>query len=60
MGEQTSSEKVVELHDQFMVQSAEYKLGNQERRNELIPYINAILDAYLDMWPELCYEPSPH
>lgn len=54
----TPAEQVVELQDEFMIESAEYKLSDENRRTELIHYINAILDAYLDLWPELYDEQS--
>ena len=49
----TPEQELAEIEDLFMLESANYKLGNETQRADLMPYINAILDAYLDMWPKL-------
>lgn len=54
MSELTPQEKAHELQVEFMLESANLKLeAHSERRTNTIRHINAILDCYLDLWPEL-------
>lgn len=48
--ELSAEEQVQEIHDEFMIESAEYKLADVIRRENLLKHINALLDTYLDLW----------
>lgn len=53
MRELSPQEEAVEIHDEFMLESAAFKLAPPDRREKILNHIHALLDAYLDMWPEL-------
>lgn len=50
MAELTPAQQVVELQDEFMLESAQYRL---DKLPGTLLLINAILDCYLDLSPEL-------
>lgn len=54
--ELTPQEQAAELHDEFLIESTEYKLANDSvtRRRTLV-HIDAILDTFNDLWVELAY-----
>lgn len=52
--ELTPQEQALELHQEFMVESACYKLEPDPlRKLGSLVLLDSILDAYLDLWPQL-------
>lgn len=51
--ELSPSEQYVEIQEEFMIESANYRM---DRLPSTLAHLNALLDAALDMWPELAYE----
>lgn len=56
MAELGAREKATEIYDEFMLESAVMKNQEGSLRDSTLKHINALLDVYLDLWPELVYE----